>query len=256
MPGSNNSNGHHPDPSAQVDHGLAVTRTAVPGGVRVAFAGELDLLSVPTAVDALRDGHRHADDVILDLRELTFMDAAGLAVVVNAGHRARRAGRRFVIHVRSPAVRRLLMLARVERTLEIVDDDTTMTLEHTVNGASGSNGLPGKFGCEVIRNESSVRLALWGEIDLAARAHLDPVIDDVTSSGTGLVILDLRRVSFLDSSGLRLALELHAASRGDGFALKLVPGPPQVQRVFEVTRTLEALPFVTAEPGAAAEVEE
>ena len=211
---------------------------------------------MPTAVDALRDGHQHAGDVTLDLRKLTFMDAAGLAVVVNAGHRARRAGRRFVIHVGSPCVRRLLALTRAERTLEIVVDDTPSRADQSANGASSSNGLPGTFGWDVIRDETSVRVALWGEIDLAARPHLDPVIDDVTQSGIGLVILDLRRVSFLDSNGLRMALELYAASRGDGFALELIPGPPHVQRVFEVTRTLDELPFVSGEPGAAAEAAE
>ena len=246
MPGTNNTNGRHPASSARVNHGLAVARSSTPGGVRVAFSGELDLVSVPTAVDALRDGDENTGDVILDLRELTFMDAAGLAVIVNAGHRARRAGRRFVIQVRSPSVRRLLALSRAERTLEIVDEDPRSGPDHAENGTNGSNGfhaLPGSFGWEVIRDESSVRLALWGEIDLAARAELDPVIDDLTSSGVGHVILDLRRVSFLDSSGLRLALGLHAASRDDGFALELVPGPPHVQRVFEITHTLEALPF-------------
>lgn len=256
MPGTDNSDGHYPDPSAQFDHGLAVTRDEIPGRVRVAFAGELDLLSVPTAVDALRDGHQHAGDVILDLRELGFMDAAGLAVILNAGHRARRAGRSFVIHVRSPGVRRLLALTRAERTLEIVADDTADGADPNANGASASSELPGTFGWDVIRDETSVRVALWGEIDLAARPHLDPVIDDVTQSGIGLVILDLRRVSFLDSNGLRMALELYAASRGDGFALQLVPGPPHIQRVFEVTGTLDALPFVTGEPGAAADVRE
>ena len=244
MPGMDDSNGLRPEPSAQTDHGLAVIRTAMPGGLRVAFAGELDLLSVPTAVGALRDVHQHPGDVILDLRELTFMDAAGLAVIVNAGHRARRAGHRFVIHVRSPGVRRLLELARADRTLEIVVDDTEAAAADLHNGTSRSVQPPGVSGSHVIRIDSSVRLALWGEIDIAALPELEAVIDDLRGSGLAVLILDLRSVSFLDSSGLCLVLDLVVAARDDGFELQLVPGPPHVQRVFEITRTIDKLPFV------------
>ena len=222
-------------PGLENSDGLAVTRSAIPGGLRVTLAGELDLLSVPSAVDALRDGHQRAGDVVLDLRELTFMDAAGLAVIVNAGHRARRAGHRFVIHARSPAVLRLLELARAGRTLEIVVDDP-----------GPPSRLPGRFGSYVTRADSCVRLALWGEIDLAARPRLEAEIDELRGSGLASLIVDLRHVSFLDSSGLRLVLELYAAARDDGFELQLVPGPPHVQRVFEITRTLGELPFVPA----------
>jgi anti-sigma B factor antagonist len=92
-----------------------------------------------------------------------------------------------------------------------------------------------------------VRIAPVGELDLATRARLGQAIDEIRRSGVDRLILDLRRVSFLDSSGLRLALELYAAANGDGFDLELVPGPPQVQRIFERTGTLDALPFRTPE---------
>ena len=239
MSGMHNSDGLQRDPPAPAADGLAVTRTAMPGGVRVALAGELDLSTVPHAVSALRHDHRHRGDLALDLREVTFMDAAGLAVVVEAARRARMAGRRFVVHVRSTGVRRLLALTRLEQALEIVVDD---------DDASGSAR---RFGWDVIHTDSSVRIALWGEIDIAARPQIEQVIDDAKRSGAGLVVLDLRRVTFIDSSGLGLALELYAASDGGGFAFELIPGPPYVQRIFEITGTHELLPFVSGEPARA-----
>jgi anti-anti-sigma factor len=60
-------------------------------------------------------------------------------------------------------------------------------------------------------------------------------------------VLDLRGVSFIDSTGLRLALDLDAAARGDGFRVELIPGPPQVQRIFDLTGALDQLPFVMPE---------
>ena len=88
-------------------------------------------------------------------------------------------------------------------------------------------------------------LAFEGGFTIVERTLIDIGRDEVVRDLRH--ILDLRRVSFLDSDGLRLALDLHAAASGDGFELELVPGPPHVQRVFEVTGTLDALPFVSTQ---------
>ena len=56
----------------------------------------------------------------------------------------------------------------------------------------------------------------------------------------------------MDSSGLRVALELHTEATGNGLRLEVVPGPPQVQRTLELTDTHDRLPVVTAAPSAAA----
>ena len=100
----------------------SITRYSTSDGTYIALEGELDLASSSAADDALRRAGKGAGVIILDLRELTFMDAAGLAVVIDAHERARRAGRRFVVRVRSKDVLRLFELARMERTLEIVAD--------------------------------------------------------------------------------------------------------------------------------------
>jgi hypothetical protein len=53
-----------------------------------------------------------------------------------------------------------------------------------------------------------------------------------------------REATFLDSSGLRLIVEVYMASAADGFELAIVPGPPDVQRAFDVTGLSSRLPFV------------
>jgi anti-anti-sigma factor len=77
-----------------------------------------------------------------------------------------------------------------------------------------------------------------------------PVVDthlcEQQKAGFKHVTLDLRDVSFLDSSGLRMILEWDSMSRADGFAFSLVPGSPPVQRIFELTGTTERLNFVEA----------
>ena len=48
------------------------------------------------------------------------------------------------------------------------------------------------------------------------------------------VVLDLRQVTFMDSSGIRLLVEAQHAADRDRFSVAVVPGPRAVQRLFEL----------------------
>jgi anti-sigma B factor antagonist len=48
------------------------------------------------------------------------------------------------------------------------------------------------------------------------------------------VVLDLRQVPFMDSSGIRLLVEAQHAADRDAFSFAVVPGPRAVQRLFEL----------------------
>ena len=59
------------------------------------------------------------------------------------------------------------------------------------------------------------------------------------------LIIDLRRLSFIDSSGLHLIVAIHKQCQRDGTpTLYLRPGPPEVQRTFQLTGLEEVLPFL------------
>jgi len=70
-----------------------------------------------------------------------------------------------------------------------------------------------------------------GEIDLATvdsvRAEIEAARDEAK-----LVVLDLRRVSFIDSAGIRLVLEGTRALAAAGGEMVVVLGPVEVRRVF------------------------
>ncbi len=92
------------------------------GAVRVALAGELDMASVPRVDRVLRRAQHDAELVVLDLRELWFMDCSGAHLVVEADRRARLAGGRLLI-VRGPAqVDWFFGLIGLDRRLELVDE--------------------------------------------------------------------------------------------------------------------------------------
>jgi anti-anti-sigma factor len=87
-------------------------------------------------------------------------------------------------------------------------------------------------------------IELEGELDLAGATALEQELAQPEADAARAVVLDLRGVEFMDSSGLRvIALTLQRSQeRGRRFAL--VPGAAQVMRVFDITRMRERLEFV------------
>jgi anti-sigma B factor antagonist len=88
-------------------------------------------------------------------------------------------------------------------------------------------------------------IALSGELDLSGAPALDQEIEEVSRRpDVRRVVLDLRGLEFLDSSGLRVVALAERRLAGAGRALVLVRGNEHVQRVFEITRMVERLDFV------------
>jgi anti-anti-sigma factor len=58
------------------------------------------------------------------------------------------------------------------------------------------------------------------------------------------VVLDLRGLTFMDSSGVRCLFRADAASRADSDRIEVIPGSEQIQRLLALTRAADRLPFV------------
>ena len=92
-------------------------------------------------------------------------------------------------------------------------------------------------------------IALTGELDLSGASALEQEIARLAARpDVERVILDLRGLEFLDSSGLRVVALAERLLGGGGRSLVLVRGNESVQRVFEITRMVERLHFVD-DPG-------
>jgi anti-anti-sigma factor len=93
------------------------------GRAVVLIRGELDLATAPDLERVLTEHLDAERDVVVDLRELDFMDSTGLRVLV-AAHSRVRDGQRFLV-VRPPAggaIAKILTIAGVETELDLVDD--------------------------------------------------------------------------------------------------------------------------------------
>src|SRR5246127_4175017 len=91
----------------------------------------------------------------------------------------------------------------------------------------------GNFDVATEHSGDALIVAPRGEIDLATVDLVRGAVERDQQPGEG-VVLDLRGVAFMDTSGLRYVLELNERATRDGFALRVVRGPTAVQRVFEV----------------------
>lgn len=107
-----------------------------------------------------------------------------------------------------------------------------------------SSALPEPFHCEVVSGDDHVRVIPVGELDLATGAILEGRLAELRDGGAGRLVVDLRRLAFMDSSGLRLLLHWDHVAREDGGRLSLIAGPPEIQRVFATTGLLDRLEFV------------
>jgi anti-sigma B factor antagonist len=102
---------------------------------------------------------------------------------------------------------------------------------------------PPQFSCRATRDGRYARVEPRGELDLSTVDVLTRAVGEAVDDGAAAVTVDLRALTFIDSSGLRFLLTLAERSRRDGFDLDLTPGPPSVMRLFELTRTQHVLPF-------------
>lgn len=94
------------------------------GGLDAAWlhvAGALDVATSPQLERMLWESQARL--VVLDMRELEFMDCAGVHAIVNASIQARKDGRRLILLRGTPDVDRLFMLTGSAGEVEIGDLD-------------------------------------------------------------------------------------------------------------------------------------
>lgn len=90
-----------------------------------------------------------------------------------------------------------------------------------------------------------VTIAPNGEIDLET---VDAVRREFASACAEArnITLDLRAVSFMDSSGLRVLIESQRDADAAGLTFAIVRGPASVQRLLELSGITDRLNFVAA----------
>jgi anti-sigma B factor antagonist len=97
---------------------------------------------------------------------------------------------------------------------------------------------------ETENRDGLVHVVLRGELDLSTVNKVQDELKRVESSSPAVLVLDLSKLTFLDSTGLRCLVTADQRARDEGRRVVLVRGPDPVQRVFSITRLEERLEMV------------
>jgi anti-sigma B factor antagonist len=89
-------------------------------------------------------------------------------------------------------------------------------------------------------------IAVSGELDISTARRVEEELHRIEEGRPPTLVMDLRSLDFMDSTGLRLVLSADARARLEGRRLAIVPGPERVHRVFMIALLDKRLEFIDA----------
>ena len=102
------------------------------------------------------------------------------------------------------------------------------------------------FELRIVRSDSRLHIAPAGELDIATAPQLEQAISEATSEPVSELVLDLRELTFMDSSGLRTLAQANVKAEQAGTALSIWRGSRQIERVLEISGLGPLLPLADA----------
>ena len=91
-----------------------------------------------------------------------------------------------------------------------------------------------------------------GEIDVATAPALDAAMREQIDDGHRVLVLDMRRVTFLDSSGLGVLISHHKTLRRHHGSLRIANASARVLTVLTITALSDVLTLYPSVPAALA----
>ena len=104
--------------------------------------------------------------------------------------------------------------------------------------------MPSNFAVETHTSWRATTLALSGELDLLSSPELQRALDAVAESDADLIIVDLRDLEFMDSTGLHAILQGQQRVQELGRRFALIRGGEPVQRLFALTGVADGFTIV------------
>ena len=86
-------------------------------------------------------------------------------------------------------------------------------------------------GWETSERNDGVYVELSGELDISTASDVEARLMELERSSPGRLFLDLRRVNFIDSTGLSMIINADGRARKDGRRLTIVSGDGVPRRI-------------------------
>jgi len=107
---------------------------------------------------------------------------------------------------------------------------------------------PSQFVVSAERFGPDALVTVQGELDIATLPELERAVTRMRAQGLERLVIDLRRVAFLDSMSIELLLRLNGELTGTGADLVVVRGPQAVDRIFDLMELDRVLTLVDEPP--------
>ena len=119
-------------------------------------------------------------------------------------------------------------------------DGTTRLSEHALERVTGMSWSPPSDHAQLYAADALLVVALHGDVDLAATLPVHPWLDSVAALRAPGYVVDLRAVTFIDSTGLGMVLRFRrrVVEADAAFGLLCAPG---LLRLLRVHGTLDLL---------------
>jgi anti-sigma B factor antagonist/stage II sporulation protein AA (anti-sigma F factor antagonist) len=97
------------------------------------------------------------------------------------------------------------------------------------------------FDVDIRNGTKAVVIGVRGELDLASSPALEQELERGAAATAEVVIVDLRNLEFMDSTGLSVLVRAHQRATDNGQRFGVVRGPQQVQRLLSLTGVADRL---------------
>ena len=94
---------------------------------------------------------------------------------------------------------------------------------------------------ETAEETDGVRVVLRGELDISSAADVETHLLDLERAAPGRMFLDLRNVSFIDSTGLSMLINADGRARKAGRRLTIISGEGVPRRILRTVGLEERL---------------
>lgn len=156
----------------------------------------------------------------------------------------RRHGHRDVSMLTTPGIQPITR----RHTTETTDDMRRTTTLHSERSGTGPAPRPDRQNLQIATADDGA-LVVAGDLDAASADVMDRALRDAEEGrDPAPIVVDLRGVAFMDSSGLRtlVAASLRAGRRGSRVALRNVG--PELSRLLEITGLCDQFGLPNARP--------
>ena len=210
--------------------------------VIVSVLGRLDEAGAPALETALSDAARSSGGhVVLDCRELVYVNSSGLRAVLIGAKGCVQEGGRLALASLQPNCRAVMEMSGL---LTILGHHESVE-EASSAGAFDRWRPEGQADMEVDeRHEAhAVVLSLNGRLDSHGARVLTTRISAVIENGTVGMVLDCTRMTYISSAGLRSLLIGAKACRQQGGKLVVAGLSPQCRSVVEMSGFLSVIDY-------------